>query len=47
MASLPEFYKAAVFEKANAPLTLKDVPLKAPAVGEVLVSGKTSDFPQL
>lgn len=37
MTSLPKSYKAAVFEKANAPLTLKDVPLKEPGAGEVLV----------
>jgi len=37
MTSLPKTYKAAVFEKANAPLTLKDVPLKHPSAGEVLV----------
>ena len=37
MTSLPKTYKAAVFEKPNAPLTIKDVPLKEPSVGEVLV----------
>jgi hypothetical protein len=37
MTSLPITYKAAVFEKANVPLTLKDVPLKHPSAGEVLV----------
>jgi D-arabinose 1-dehydrogenase-like Zn-dependent alcohol dehydrogenase len=37
MTSLPKTYKAAVFEKANAPLILKDVPLKQPSAGEVLV----------
>lgn len=34
---LPKTYKAAVFEKAGAPLTLKDVPMKEPQDGEVLV----------
>ena len=37
MAPLPKNYKAAVFEKKGAPLTVKDVPLKEPSVGEVLV----------
>ncbi|KAH7319423.1 putative alcohol dehydrogenase [Rhexocercosporidium sp. MPI-PUGE-AT-0058] len=37
MTSLPKTYKAAVFEKANAPLTIKDVPLEAPSAGQVLV----------
>ena len=37
MTSLPKTYKAAVFEKANAPFTLKDVELKAPGPGQVLV----------
>ncbi|TVY82065.1 Alcohol dehydrogenase patD [Lachnellula suecica] len=37
MTSLPKTYKAAVFEKANAPFTLKDLPLKEPSQGEVLV----------
>lgn len=37
MTSLPKTYKAAVFEKANAPLTIKDYDLKMPAAGEVLV----------
>ena len=37
MTPLPKTYKAAVFEKANAPLTLKDVPMKEPSAGEVLV----------
>jgi hypothetical protein len=37
MASLPKTYKAAVFQKANDPLTIIDVELKLPAAGEVLV----------
>jgi len=37
MTSLPKTYKAAVFEKADAPITLKDVELKHPGPGEVLV----------
>ncbi|KAK0115520.1 hypothetical protein ONS95_000202 [Cadophora gregata] len=37
MASLPKSYKAAVFEKANDPLTIKDVPLQRPSTGQVLV----------
>ncbi|KAH9213462.1 putative alcohol dehydrogenase [Leptodontidium sp. 2 PMI_412] len=37
MTSLPKTYKAAVFETVNGPLTLKDIPLKAPSSGEVLV----------
>ena len=37
MAALPSTYKAAVFEKANEPLTLKDVPLQKPQPGQVLV----------
>ncbi|KAH8646503.1 alcohol dehydrogenase-like protein [Tricladium varicosporioides] len=37
MVSLPKTYKAAVFEKKDAPFTLKDVPMKEPAPGEVLV----------
>ncbi|KAH6663222.1 putative alcohol dehydrogenase [Halenospora varia] len=37
MTSLPKTYKAAVFEKKDAPFTLKDVPMKEPAQGEVLV----------
>ncbi|KAG4428921.1 hypothetical protein IFR05_015597 [Cadophora sp. M221] len=37
MTSLPKTYKAAVFEKANSPLTIKDLPLEAPSAGEVLV----------
>lgn len=35
--SLPKTYKAAVFEKAGAPLTIKEVELKLPSPGEVLV----------
>ena len=37
MTPLPKTYKAAVFEKANAPFTLKDIPMKAPSAGEILV----------
>ncbi|KAH7403232.1 putative alcohol dehydrogenase [Cadophora sp. MPI-SDFR-AT-0126] len=37
MTSLPKTYKAAVFEKANGPLTIKDIPLQAPSAGQVLV----------
>jgi len=37
MTPLPKTYKAAVFEKANAPFTLKDLPLKEPEAGQVLV----------
>jgi len=37
MPSLPKTYKAAVFEKKNAPFTIKDVELKLPKAGEVLV----------
>jgi D-arabinose 1-dehydrogenase-like Zn-dependent alcohol dehydrogenase len=39
MTPLPKTYKAAAFEKANAPLTPKDVPLKEPSAGELLVKG--------
>lgn len=38
MTSLPKTYKIAQFEKADAPLTFKDVELKQPSAGEVLVS---------
>lgn len=37
MSSLPKTYKAAVIESKDAPFTLKDIELKHPAVGEVLV----------
>ncbi|PVH75282.1 putative alcohol dehydrogenase [Cadophora sp. DSE1049] len=37
MTSLPKTYKAASFEKANDPLTIKDLPLQAPSAGQVLV----------
>jgi hypothetical protein len=37
MATLPKSYKAAVFKKANDPLTIIDVELKLPTAGEVLV----------
>ncbi|KAI1334600.1 alcohol dehydrogenase [Xylariaceae sp. FL0016] len=36
-SSLPKTYKAAVIEKANAPVTIKDVELKQPGPGQVLV----------
>lgn len=35
--SLPQTYKAAVFEQANAQLTIKDVPLEHPKEGEILI----------
>ncbi|KAK8065006.1 hypothetical protein PG997_011753 [Apiospora hydei] len=35
--SLPQTYKAAVIEKANAPLVIKEVPLKSPGPKQVLV----------
>lgn len=35
--TLPKTYKAAVFEKANAPFVFKDIELKQPSAGEVLV----------
>lgn len=37
MTPLPKTYKAAVFEKKDAPFTLKDVELKLPGPGQVLV----------
>ena len=37
MSSLPNTYKAAVFESRDAPLTIKDVELKLPEPGQVLV----------
>lgn len=37
MSSLPKTYKAAVFEKANAPFTLKDIDIVQPERGEILV----------
>ncbi|KAH8661055.1 chaperonin 10-like protein [Ilyonectria robusta] len=37
MPSLPSTYKAVVLDKANATWTLRDVPLKHPAKGQVLV----------
>ncbi|KAL3425308.1 alcohol dehydrogenase-like domain-containing protein [Phlyctema vagabunda] len=37
MTSLPATYKAVFFEEANAPLTIRDVELRQPAIGEVLV----------
>lgn len=36
-ANLPRSYKAAVFESAGAPLTIKDVPLEEPKPGQVLI----------
>ncbi|KAF4305772.1 putative alcohol dehydrogenase [Botryosphaeria dothidea] len=38
--SLPKTYKAAVIEQANAPLTIKDLPLKEPQRGQILVKVK-------
>lgn len=35
--SLPKTYKAAVFEKADAPLTIKELPLELPKEGELLI----------
>ncbi|KAK8099848.1 zinc-binding dehydrogenase [Apiospora kogelbergensis] len=35
--SLPKTYKAAVIEKANAPLVIKELPLKSPGPKQVLV----------
>jgi D-arabinose 1-dehydrogenase-like Zn-dependent alcohol dehydrogenase len=37
MVQLPKTYAAAVFEKANTPLVIKDFPLKQPGLGQVLV----------
>jgi len=37
MASLPKTYTAAVWLNANEPLTIKEVDLKLPSPGEVLV----------
>jgi len=37
MTPLPKTYKAAVFEKANAPLVFKDIELTPPSKGQVLV----------
>lgn len=36
-SSLPKSYKAAVFEKKGQPLTFKDVELKEPGDGEILI----------
>ena len=36
-SSLPKSYKAAVFEKKGQPLTFKDVELKGPGDGEILI----------
>ncbi|KAI1491307.1 alcohol dehydrogenase [Biscogniauxia mediterranea] len=36
-SSLPKTYKAAVLEKANEPVTIKDMELKQPGPGQVLV----------
>ncbi|EKG10580.1 Alcohol dehydrogenase superfamily zinc-containing [Macrophomina phaseolina MS6] len=38
--SLPKTYKAAVIEQNNAPLTIKDLPLKEPQDGQILVKVK-------
>lgn len=35
--NLPKTYKAAIFKKANEPLTIEDVELKEPVEGEVLI----------
>ncbi|GAC96090.1 hypothetical protein PHSY_003669 [Pseudozyma hubeiensis SY62] len=37
MSSLPKTYKAAIFEKQGQPLTLKDIELKHPEDGQILV----------
>jgi hypothetical protein len=37
MTSLPKTYKAAVFEKADAPFTIKDLDTPKPKQGEILV----------
>ena len=37
MSELPKTYKAAVFESRGAPLTIKNVELKLPEPGQVLV----------
>ncbi len=37
MSSLPKTYKAAVFEKNGGPLVLKDIELKHPEEGQILV----------
>lgn len=37
MSSLPKTYKAAVFEKTGQPLTFKDIELKHPEDGQILV----------
>ncbi|KAM5343535.1 hypothetical protein ACJ41O_012072 [Fusarium nematophilum] len=37
MSSLPKTYKACAIDKANAPYTLRDVPLQLPSKGEILV----------
>ncbi|KAG9230739.1 putative alcohol dehydrogenase [Amylocarpus encephaloides] len=37
MTGLPKTYKAAVFEKKDAPFVIKDLPLKEPGPGQVLV----------
>jgi alcohol dehydrogenase, propanol-preferring len=39
--SLPKTYKAAVADEPNAKLVIKEVPLKLPGQGEVLVKVKT------
>jgi len=37
LSNLPKTYKAAVFESANSPFVLKDIELKHPSPGQVLV----------
>ncbi len=36
-SNLPKTYKAVFFEKANSPMVLKDVELKLPKPGQILV----------
>lgn len=35
--NLPKTYKAAIFKKADGPLTIEDIELKQPVEGEVLI----------
>lgn len=35
--SLPKTYKAAVFEKTNSPLVIKELELKQPQEGQILI----------
>ena len=34
---LPKTYKAAIFKKANDPISIEDVELKEPTKGEILI----------